>query len=244
MRLRLTGRLVGFLVLAAVLAAAGLLLPVRAWIELVAAWLAGLGTAGLVLYAAAYGLFSVLLMPVFLMTLAAGFFFGLGPGVAVVSAGATLGASAAFLIGRYAARARVAELAAKSPRFAAIDRAIGEKGWRIVFLLRLSPLIPFVLSNYFYGITSVPFGHYVLASWLGMLPITILYASFGAAARRAAQGAPPLAGATGAMAWIVLAAGVAITIAASMYIRRVAKRAIAEEGVASRSPESLSSRGA
>jgi hypothetical protein len=83
----------------------------------------------------------------------------------------------------------VARAAARSPRFAAVDRAVGEKGGRIVFLLRLSPLIPYVLSNYFYGITSVPFTHYVLASWVGMLPLTFLYASLGAAARRAA-GAP------------------------------------------------------
>jgi uncharacterized membrane protein YdjX (TVP38/TMEM64 family) len=231
MRLRLTGRLVVFLAAAVALAAAGRLLPVRVWIDHLAAWLAGLGTAGLVLYAAAYAVLTVFLMPVFLMTIAAGFFFGLGPGVAAVSAGATLGASAAFLIGRYVARARVVEAASQSPRFAAIDRAVGQKGWRIVFLLRLSPLIPFVLSNYFYGITSVPFGHYVLASWIGMLPITVLYASFGAAARRAASGAPPLAGVTGAVAWIVLGAGAAITIAATIYIRNVARRAIAEERV-------------
>src|SRR5689334_4099722 len=128
-------------------------------------------------------------MPVFRMTLAAGCVFGVGPGVAVVSAGAALGPWAAFLLRRHAARAG--------------GRAIGGHGWRSVFLLRLSPLIPFLLSNYSYGTTSVPFGHYVLASWLGMLPPTILYASFAPAPRRAAQGAPPLAGATGGMAWIV-----------------------------------------
>jgi len=220
MPLRQTGRLAAFLAVAALLVAAGTLLPFRGWIDALAGWLAGLGVAGLVLYAAAYAACAVLMLPVFLMTIAAGYFFGLGPAVAAVSAGSTLGAAAAFLIGRHLARDRVARAASRSPRFAAVDRAVGEKGWRIVFLLRLSPLIPYVLSNYFYGITSIPFGRYVLASWIGMLPLTILYASLGAAARRAA-------GATGPAPWIVFAAGAAITIAAGAYVERIAERAIA-----------------
>jgi uncharacterized membrane protein YdjX (TVP38/TMEM64 family) len=206
--------------------AAGRVLPFRTWIDALAAWLSGLGVAGLVLYAGAYAVFTVLLLPVFFMTIAAGYFFGLVPGVVAVWSGATAGAAAAFLLGRYAARDRVARAAARSARFAAVDRAIGRKGWRVVFLLRLSPLIPFVLSNYFYGITSVPFGQYVLASWAGMLPLTVFYASLGAAARRAARGEPPPAGTA---PWIVLALGAAITIAAAIYVRSLARRAIAEE---------------
>ena len=86
---------------------------------------------------------------------------------------------------RYVARERVARaIASRSPRYAAIDRAIGEKGWRIVFLLRLSPLVPFVVSNYFYGLTAIPFGPYVLASAAGMAPLTFLYVSLGVAARQ------------------------------------------------------------
>ena len=226
MRLDRTGRLVVLLVAAVALVTAGRLLPFRAWIDALAAWLSGLGVPGLVLYAAAYAVFSVLLLPVFFMTIAAGYFFGLVPGVLAVWAGATAGAAAAFLLGRYAARDRVARAAARSPRFAAVDRAIGRKGWRVVFLLRLSPLIPFVLSNYFYGITSVPFGQYALASWAGMLPLAVFYASLGAAAHRAARGEPPPAGAT---PWIVFALGAAITIAAAVYVRRLARKAIEEK---------------
>jgi len=224
MRLRSTGRLVLALALAVALVAAGWILPFRGWVDALAAWLSGLGIAGLVLYAAVYASLAVLLFPVALMTVAAGYFFGLLPGVAAVSAGSTAGAAAAFLIGRHLARDRVARAAARSPRFAAVDRAVGEKGGRIVFLLRLSPLIPYVLSNYFYGITSVPFTHYVLASWVGMLPLTFLYASLGVAARRAADGGT--ADVSGAAPWIVFAVGAAITLAAGVYVKRLARRAV------------------
>jgi uncharacterized membrane protein YdjX (TVP38/TMEM64 family) len=225
MRIGRTARLLVILAAAAALLVAGRLLPVRTWVDALAAWLAGLGIAGLVLYAIAYAAGTVLLLPVFLMTIAAGYFFGLVPGVLSVWAGATAGAAAAFLLGRHAARDRVALAAARSPRFAAIDRAVGRKGWRIVFLLRLSPLIPFVLSNYFYGITSVPFGQYVLASGAGMLPLLAFYASLGAAARRAARGEPPPVGTT---PWVVFAVGAAITIAAAAYVRSLARKAVAE----------------
>jgi uncharacterized membrane protein YdjX (TVP38/TMEM64 family) len=210
----------------AALLLAGRMLPFREGLATFGRWLEGLGPAGYALFVVAYALVTVLMMPAVLMTIGAGYFFSLLPGVAVVSAGSTLGAAAAFLIARHLARARVERYAVASPRYAAIDRAVGQKGWPIVFLLRLSPLVPFVLSNYFYGLTAIRFWPYVLSSWIGMLPLTFLYVSFGVAGREATE---PSAGPAAAWKWGLLAAGALITLAATVYAGRVVKGALEEQ---------------
>jgi uncharacterized membrane protein YdjX (TVP38/TMEM64 family) len=223
MRIGVKGRWIAAAAGIAVFVAAGRLLPLQAWLDAFGRWIAGLGPAAFPLYAAAYVAVTLLLMPAVLMTVGAGFFFGLLSGVAVVSVGATIGAAAAFLVARHLARERVARFVSGNPRYAAIDRAIGQKGWRIVFLLRLSPLVPFVASNYFYGLTAIGFWPYVLASWVGMLPLTFLYVSLGTAAREAA-GAPSAP--AGPMKWALLSAGVFVTLAATAYARKVVRRAL------------------
>ncbi|KAK3175469.1 hypothetical protein Dsin_032742 [Dipteronia sinensis] len=116
-----------------------------------------------------------------------GFIEGNGPaGYALfvaVYAGLEVAASVAFLIARYFARERILKLVKGNKKFLAIDKAIGENGFRVVTLLRLSPLLPFSLGNYLYGLTSVKFVPYVLGSWLGMLPGTWAYVSAGAFGR-------------------------------------------------------------
>ena len=74
---------------------------------------------------------------------------------------------------------QVLELAQGNKQFKVIDKAIGKQGFKVVTLLRLSPLLPLALSNYFYGLTSVDLPSYVTASWLGMLPGTIAYVTAG-----------------------------------------------------------------
>jgi uncharacterized membrane protein YdjX (TVP38/TMEM64 family) len=206
---------------------AGRLLPLREWLAAFERWTAGFGPLGAALYAAAYVPVTVVMMPAILLTLGAGFAFGLPTGFFVAWIGSTVGASAAFLVGRYAARERVARaIASRGPRYAAIDRAIGKKGARIVFLLRLSPLVPFVVSNYFYGLTAIPFGPYVLASAAGMAPLTFLYVSLGAAARQVVGDA---SGPPGAWKWTLIVVGIVVTLGATLYARTIVKRAV-EEG--------------
>jgi uncharacterized membrane protein YdjX (TVP38/TMEM64 family) len=224
-RARSGGKLIVAALVVAALLLAGRLLPFRDLIDGFGRWLAGLGPAGYALFIAAYALVTVLMMPAVLMTIAAGYFFGLVKGVALVSAGATLGAALAFLIARHLARERVARRVAAIPRYAAIDRAIGKKGWPIVFLLRLSPLVPFVVSNYFYGLTAIRFWPYVLSSWIGMLPLTFLYVSFGVAGREAAV---PSVGPEAAWKWGLLALGALVTVAATVYAGKVVQGALAE----------------
>ena len=145
----------------------------------------------------------------------------------IVSAGATLGASAAYLLGRYAFRSAVEKTTAKTPKFAAIDRAIGKNGWKIVALLRLSPVAPFNLSNYFFGLTAIRFLPYVLVSWICMLPGTLLYVYLGYAASQAAGAGG--AKASGWLHWTLLGAGLLLIGAVSVYITKLAKQALAAE---------------
>lgn len=161
------------------------------------------------------------LFPGSLLTIAAGLAFGLWRGIAVVSAGSTLGAGLAFLLGRYFARAKVEEAAKHNPKFAAMDKAIAERGWKVVALLRLSPLIPFNLSNYLYGVTKIGFWPYLAASWAGMLPGTFLYVYLGAAGREATRGE------TSVWKWTLFGAGLVATIVVTVWISRVARKAMA-----------------
>jgi len=213
------------LILAVVaLVVAARILPIGHWIRSFQEWVRGMGTAGMVLYGAVYVLAVVLFVPGIVLTLGAGFLFGLGRGVVLVSAASTLAAALAFLIARYFARASVERLAKKNPRFEAIDRAIGKEGWKVVALLRLSPLVPFSLSNYLYGLTSVKFWPYVATSWVAMLPATVLYVYLGAAGRTIGQG-----GQRSPWEWALLAVGLAATAAVTVLLTRVAKRELARK---------------
>jgi uncharacterized membrane protein YdjX (TVP38/TMEM64 family) len=153
--------------------------------------------------------------------------FGLWWGTAAVSVASTATAALAFLIARYLARAAVERKAAANPRFAALDRAIGEGGWRIIALLRLSPAVPFSLGNYLFGLTSIRFWPYVLSSWIAMLPGTFLYVYLGWVG---GQGLSAVAGDEASRPlgqWILLGVGLLATVVVSVYVTRLARRAIA-----------------
>jgi uncharacterized membrane protein YdjX (TVP38/TMEM64 family) len=202
-------------------------LPVGEWLEQFNVWVVGLGPKGMVVYVGVYVIATVLFLPGSVLSIGAGFLFGVVRGTIVVSAGSTIGASFAFLISRYVARRWVTERAESNPRFEAIDRAIGVQGWKLVGLLRLSPAIPFNLSNYLYGLTSVRFLPYVIASWLGMLPGTVMYVYLGTAGK---HGLDAAAGAT-ARSWqqnALLSVGLVATVAVTILITRSAKNALAE----------------
>jgi len=109
------------------------------------------------------------------LTLGAGILFGVLRGSIIVSIAATLGATAAFLIARYVAREWVARKIAAHPKFAAVDQAVASEGWKMVGLIRLSPIFPFSLMNYAFGLTRVSLRDYFFASWIGMLPGTVMY---------------------------------------------------------------------
>jgi uncharacterized membrane protein YdjX (TVP38/TMEM64 family) len=210
--------------------AAWRVLPVQDWLKDFQDWIAGLGSWGGVVYGVAYVVAALLFVPGIVLTIGAGYVFGLAWGVVIVSIASTVAAVIAFLIARYAARGSVQRLARRSEKFEAIDRAIGENGWKVVGLLRLSPIVPFSVSNYLYGLTSVRLLPYLLASWVGMLPATVLYVSLGAAGRSAGEEK----GGRSPWEWALLAAGLLATAAVTVLLTRIARKQLKREHLGGR----------
>ncbi len=198
-----------------------------AYLPQFAQWVHGLGPWGPVAFILGYALAAVALVPGSLLTLAGGAIFGLVRGTLYVFAGATLGACAAFLIARHLARRAVERRIAGVPTFGAIDRAIQQQGWRIVALLRLSPVFPFSLLNYALGLTRVRFGHYLVAC-LGMLPGTVLYVYYGKLAGDVAALASGAPVPRDSSYWVLLGVGLAATLGVTVYVAQVARRALRE----------------
>ena len=224
---RSTWKLAVLLLIVAGLVAAVVLLPVKGYILGVLEWTQGLGVWGPIAVAVFYVAACVLLVPGSIVTLGAGFLFGVVVGTITVSIGSTLGACAAFLVGRTLARDWVAKRVSQAPKFAAIDAAVARQGFKIVFLTRLSPVFPFNLLNYAYGLTNVPFWKYALASWIGMLPGTVMYVYLGSAARsltEVAAGEVSGGGAQRAFFWI----GLAATLIVVVLVTRIARKAVRE----------------
>ncbi|HXO40777.1 MAG TPA: TVP38/TMEM64 family protein [Thermoanaerobaculia bacterium] len=222
---------------AALLAAAALVLGGRSLIgplQRFAAWVQDLGIWGPVVFILGYAAATVAFAPGAVLTLAAGALFGLVYGTVYTLAGATLGASLAFLVSRYVARRAVEHRIAANPRFQAIDRAVGREGFKIVALLRLSPVFPFNLLNYALGLTRVRFLDYLAAS-VAMLPGTLLYVYYGKAAGSLAAaftgggGAPAAGGQSKAASWALLAVGLLATVAVTTYVTRLAGKALRQE---------------
>lgn len=183
--------------------------------------MAALGPWGPILFIALYVAAAVLLAPGSVLTLGAGAAFGLVMGSVYVSVGSTLGATCAFLVGRHLARPLVARRLQAHPRFAALDAAVAAEGWKIVGLARLSPVLPFNLLNYAFGLTRVRLGHYVLASWIGMMPGTVMYVYLGSLVHTAVGDRPK-----SPAEWTLYAVGLAATIAVTVLVTRLARRAL------------------
>ena len=188
-------------------------------------WISGLGPTGPLVFVLLYILACVLLLPGSLLTLGAGVVFGVIEGSVVVSVGSTLGATCAFLVGRYLARDWVGAKIAGNDKFKAIDEAVAVEGWKIVGLTRLSPIFPFNLLNYAFGLTQVKLKHYLIASWLGMMPGTIMYVYIGSlAGDLASLGSGERTRGTGE--WILYGIGLAATVVVTVFVTRIAKKAL------------------
>jgi len=186
------------------------------------------GPFGYVAYAGAYIVLEVLAVPAIPLTMTAGVLFGPLLGSVIVSFSATAAATVAFLIARYVARDRVLEIAQKNEKFAAIDKAIGKESFKVVLFLRLSPLLPFALSNYLYGLTSVDLGSYVLGSWLGMFPGTFAYVSAGNVSKSVLEQTSGGAGGGDLPSLAPLIFGVGGTLLATTFISRIVMKTLKE----------------
>jgi uncharacterized membrane protein YdjX (TVP38/TMEM64 family) len=194
-------------------------------------WIRELGPWGLVLLAVAYTPVCLLLLPGSLVTLGAGVLFPPLLAIIAVSLGSTVGAAIAFLLSRTVGRRRLEAWLQRRPWFGPLDRAVAEQGFRIVFLTRLTPVLPYSLLSYAFGLTRVGFGWYLLATWIGMLPGTAVYVYLGSAAKgvsallsdllagRAAENLPQT---------IILIVGLTAAITVTTLLVRIARRALAE----------------
>lgn len=187
-------------------------------------WVGQLGPWGAVIYIAIYVVATVFFIPGSVLTLGAGAVFGVAWGSIYVSIGSTLGATCAFLVGRYLARDAIARKIEGNERFTAIDKAVANEGWKIVGLTRLSPVFPFTLLNYAFGLAQVKLRDYVLASWIGMMPGTVMYVYLGSLAKAATGERTRTTG-----EWVLYGVGLLATVVVTVFVTRIAKQALAKK---------------
>jgi uncharacterized membrane protein YdjX (TVP38/TMEM64 family) len=191
-------------------------------------WVASLGAWGPIAFIAGYSVAPVIFAPAFVLTIAGGAIFGFVEGVIYVMIGATIGATLAFLTGRYLARQFVEGLLTRDPRLLLIDRAVERNGFKLVALLRMCPAVPFVLLNYALGISRVRLVDYVAGS-IGMLPVVAMYVYSGKVAGDLATLASGAAQPRGPVYYAMIGLGLLASIAVTVVVTRIARQAIEEE---------------
>jgi len=193
----------------------------------VLAWIEGLGAVGAIAFILLYIVATVAFLPGSVVTLGAGVVFDVVAGSIYVFIGATIGATLAFLVGRYVARGWVAQKIEGNAQFQAVDKAVGREGLKIVLLTRLSPIFPFNLLNYAFGITGVSLRDYVLGS-VGMIPGTIMYVYLGSLAGNLATIGAGEAPSNPTITWTIRILGFLATVAVTLYVTRIARKALQE----------------
>jgi uncharacterized membrane protein YdjX (TVP38/TMEM64 family) len=201
---------------------------VQEFLKRVLSWVADLGAWAPLIFILIYILACVFFIPGSILTLGAGVLFGVMKGSIIVSIAATLGATCAFLVGRHIARGWISKKIQANPKFQAIDEAVAREGWKIVGLTRLSPVFPFNLLNYAYGLTRVSLRDYFFASWIGMIPGTIMYVYIGSLAGEIAKIGSEGHSRTSAE-WALYIVGLIATAAVTIYITRIARAALGKK---------------
>jgi len=220
-------KIVVILLIVAGLITATILLPITEYMTGLLEWTEGLGVLGPVVVALFYIFACIFFIPGAIITLGAGFLFGPILGTITVSIGSTMGAAAAFLVGRFFLRETIEKKIESNPKFSAIDKAVGDQGFKIVLLSRLSPVFPFILLNYAYGLTKVSFWRYVLASWIGMFPATVMYVYFGSTAGQLTKiAAGEVEGGSAQNIFYII--GLVVTIVVVVIVTRIAQKAFKE----------------
>ncbi|MDJ0620906.1 MAG: TVP38/TMEM64 family protein [Calothrix sp. MO_192.B10] len=205
----------------------------QAWLLNALEWIDSLGAVGAIAFIGFYIVTTVAFLPGFIPTLGAGVLFGVVWGSLYVFVGATIGATAAFLVGRYLARGWVAQKIAGNTKFRVIDEAVGREGLKIVLLTRLSPVFPFNLLNYAYGLTGVSLKDYFFGS-VGMIPGTIMYVYIGSLAGSLATIGTANQPSNPTVEWAIRIIGFIATVAVTVYVTKIARKALEESTEVSR----------
>ncbi len=194
------------------------------WLD---AWLARYGALGMVGFVLVGGRSAVFFFPGSILMTTSGAAFGMGWGFLAALASVCLGAALAFIVARYLARDRIEGWVSKKPRFAAVDAAIGEEGWKLVMLTRCCPIFPFIFQNYAYGLTRVRFSHYAFGSMVGLAPAALVFVYMGSLGRAGAAAS----GSTSTLEMALRIGGFAATVLVMVYIARISTRALERAGL-------------
>lgn len=194
-----------------------MIFPVGDWISSFRVWILSLGIVGVVAFIALYVVITIILGPASALTLTAGLAYGFW-GFPLVILSATLAAGLSFMLGRYLMHGRVNRWIAKDKRLLALNEAVSSEGWKIVALLRLSPLIPYGLQNYLFSVTDIGFVPYVLATLIGIMPATALYVYIGSLGTTL--------GHAGVLQWLLVGAGLIATAIVAWVVGRRARAAL------------------
>ncbi|EHC08876.1 TVP38/TMEM64 family protein [Fischerella thermalis] len=203
-------------------------LNIQGWLQTSITWIESLGSWGAIAFIIIYNIATLLFIPGSLLTLKGGCLFGVVWGSMYVLIAATIGATFAFIIGRYLTRDWVCRQLEKHPKFKAIDQAVAKQGFKIVFLTRLSPIFPFNLLNYAFGITQVSLKDYILGS-IGMIPGTVMYVYIGSLATDLAMISThhqPTTAETEIGKWLIQIIGLTATVLVTIYVTRIAQKAL------------------
>ena len=220
--------LIKIALLVAALVAASIIWPIHEWMQDLIIWVRASGAWGVVIFALVYILSVVLLIPGSILTLGAGFVYGPFWGTLLVSPVSVAAASIAFWLARGRLRPWVKQKVESNKHFDVVDQAVGQQGFKIVMLLRLSPVFPFTFLNYALGLTGVKARSYILASFIGMLPGTFLYTYLGSLVTSVSElASAPSQGASQAQA-IFLWGGFAVTLVVTAYVTYLARCALKE----------------
>jgi uncharacterized membrane protein YdjX (TVP38/TMEM64 family) len=213
--LRRWGPWVGFALVLLALCLVWLLLPLREWMDALQAWFKGRGALGMAIFALVLFVATFLPMPDWPLPIVAGYVYGVWA-FPLVYVGITVPSIVAFLAARHLARDRIRAFLAKRPKYRSIDKAVGAGGWKVVALLRLSPMVPFNLQNYALGVTAISFGQYLAGTLIGITPGVAIYVYFGIFGYGLGKG-------PSALDWVLLGVGVAATITLGIIVTRKTK---------------------
>ncbi|MEM7281212.1 MAG: VTT domain-containing protein [Pseudomonadota bacterium] len=200
-------------------------LPIRSWLFALYDWTKVNPGMSAVAFVSLYSAWLVLVLPGVFLVIAAGFLYGFVNGLALILVGHVIGSTLAFLISRNLTKSFVEKRLGSSVKLEAIDGAIRESAFTIVFLARLSMVLPYSLLNYAFGLTSVGLRDYITASLLGMVPPFVLFVFLGTTADDLASIVNGEVGLDD-HAWIVAVFGVVMIIVIIAYIVRKAKVAL------------------
>jgi uncharacterized membrane protein YdjX (TVP38/TMEM64 family) len=192
------------------------------WMEQAVAWIEHTGPIGWVWFVILYTISCVLFLPGSILSFGAGAVYGFAGGTLLVSIASVGGALTNFLTTRYLLRGWMELRLARSRKFQALNHVATRDAWRLIILTRISPILPHSLVSCALGLSHVPFWRYIVASWIGFLPISAAYAFAGAVFGSAAKGGIH----QGPTAWMIYATEILITILVTIWITRAAHKAL------------------